>query len=121
VGPLEAHQREARLVQIVRTKRDEPIVLDPPAAFSVFFALQIVIPQGPKYTRKEAKDGYVPLEECLLRLRLKRHHKARARKARLHQEQPHGHRLASDDHLRLAPVDRGRHPRIVDLRAVRPR
>jgi hypothetical protein len=61
----------------------------------------------------------VPLEERLLALRLERHHEARAREARAHQEQAEHRRHAREADGRLTPVDLRGHPRVVHLRAER--
>ena len=73
----------------MRAKRDEPLVLDPPAALQRLLRrrLQVVVPDRRECPAIPVQRMHVPLEERLLALGLERHHEARTREARPHQEQ----------------------------------
>jgi hypothetical protein len=121
MGALDPDQGEERLKQVVRAQRDEPLVLDPAPALQRLLRRrrQVVVLDRREHAAIPVQGVHVPLNERLLALGLKRHHEARPREARAHQEQPDHRRDPGDHHRRLAPVDLGGHTGVVHLRAER--
>ncbi len=117
VSPLNAHQGEPRFVEVMRTQRGKPLVLDPVAALQRLLrrSRQIVVADRREYAGEPVQRVHVPFEERLLALRLKRHHETRPREAGPHQEHAEHHLHAGQADRRLTPVDLRGHPRIVHL------
>ena len=114
----------ARLEQVMRAQRDEPVGLDPPAA------LQHLLHRRASGCRSGSVANTPPNHSnactCASKnacwvSRRERHARSRAREARAHQEQMHRRRHAGEHHRRLAPVDLRLHPRLVAPAARTPR
>ena len=118
VGAFEPWGRELGHEQVVRSQRDEPVSLDPPAALQHFLhrRLQVVEPDLLKYAAEPFERLHVQLKERLLGLDQRRLAERRARERRAHHEQMHLHRHAAEHDQRLAPIDLRLHARGVDLR-----
>ena len=104
-----AHAREARLVEVVRAQRDEPVGLHPPAAAQhpLDRRAEVVVSDQAEHAAEELKRGDVPLQERLLGLARMRLHEARPREARAHLEQD----APSSPRRRSPPSPRPSRPR----------
>ena len=118
VGALLARPGEGRLEQVVGAQRDEPVLLDPPAAAQHLLdrRAQVVVADQREGAAEEAERLHVRLQERLLRLPLEGDHERGARVAGAHQEQVHRAPLPGDLDDRLAPVDLRLDTRLVHLR-----